>query len=348
MLKRIKLFVRKKIVSFGFRLVKKDPNPIKWGIIGLGNMAEVLSTTIHGDKEAVLEAVASRSLQKAQSFASRNGKCKAYGSYIEMINDDSLNLDVIYIATPVKQHYPIIKDCLLANKNVLCEKPITSNLKQFIELKEIAKQNNCFLMEGMWMKCLPTFKKASEWINEGKIGDIELIKADFYKKQQIKTTDAIFNPEEGGGVLKDFGVYAISFMTTFLKGFPTELTYNKRISQLGIDTDWHIYARHNNRSAFINISSNFASQSKAAIIGEKGAIEWNSQFNRTNTITLFDNYGVAIQNCSFKYTYDGFEYEVKEVNESLKKGSKESKIVPISATMDTLRVIDQLFDKKND
>ena len=45
MLKRIKLLVKKKMVSFGLQLVKKEPNAIQWGLIGLGNMAEVLSTT---------------------------------------------------------------------------------------------------------------------------------------------------------------------------------------------------------------------------------------------------------------------------------------------------------------
>lgn len=346
MVKRIKLFVKKKIVAYGLPLVKKEPDALKWGIIGLGNMAQVLSATIHGNKGAVLEAVASRSIEKAQSFASRNGKCKAYGSYLEMVNDKNLNLDVVYIATPVKQHYQIIKDCLEAKRNVLCEKPITSNLKQFEELIQIAKQNDCFLMEGMWMKCLPTFKKAFEWIEAGKIGKIELIKADFYKKQQINPKDTIFNANEGGGVLKDFGVYAIAFMTTFLKGFPTELKYNKRISKIGIDTDWHIFASKNNCKAFVNISSNFASQSKAAVIGDKGAIEWDSQFNRTHTITLFDEYGKIVENTTFKYVYDGFEYEVNEVNNCIKANKKESKIVPLSDSLETLKVIEQLFDTK--
>ncbi|WP_334058736.1 Gfo/Idh/MocA family protein [Polaribacter sp. P097] len=342
MLKRIKLFVQKKIVAYGLPLVKKEPDVLKWGIIGLGNMAQVLSATIHGNKVAVLEAVASRSIEKAQSFASRNGKCKAYGGYLEMVNDRNLNLDVVYIATPVKQHYQIIKDCLEAKRNVLCEKPITSNLKQFEELIQIAKQNDCFLMEGMWMKCLPTFKKAFEWIDAGKIGKIELIKADFYKKQQINPKDTIFNANEGGGVLSDYGVYAISFMTTFLKGIPERMLFSKRISSFGIDSDWQISAQKEKKRAFINISSNFSSQSKAAIIGEKGSIEWSSQFNRTNKISLFNSNGHKIEECVYKYKYQGFEYEVEEVTRCLKNNKKQSILVSLKESFDTLTVIDQL------
>ena len=61
-------------------------------------MAEVLSTTIDGNKDAILHAVASRSQKKAESFAKRHGQCKAYGSYEEMINDSSINLDIIYLS----------------------------------------------------------------------------------------------------------------------------------------------------------------------------------------------------------------------------------------------------------
>lgn len=347
MLERIKLYTRRKLISNGFMSIKKNPDSIKWGIIGLGNMAEELSTTIDGNKDAIVYAVASRSLKKAKSFAARHGGCKAYGSYDEMLNDPFANLDVIYIATPVMQHYDIIKQCLVTGKNVLCEKPITSDATQLKELIALAEQNNCFLMEGMWMKCLPTFRKALELIKEDKIGRVELIKADFYKREHIRPELSIYNAEQGGGVLLDYGIYAISFMTTFLKGVPETLQYSKRISPFGIDSDWQISAQNKNIKAFINISSNFSSQSKAAVIGEKGTIEWDSQFNRTNKITLFDVYGNKIEEFVSKYKYKGFEHEVEEVTRCLKGKESESQMVPLHETLDTLIVIDQLTGKQS-
>jgi predicted dehydrogenase len=342
MLERITFYIKKKLVAKGFLVVKKNPGAIKWGIIGLGNMAEVISTTIDGNKDAIVHGVASRSIEKATSFAARHGKCKAYGRYDEMLKDPNNNLDIIYIATPVMQHYAIVKQCLLAGKNVLCEKPITYSSSQFKELVELAKENNCFLMEGMWMKCLPTFRQAHKWINEGQIGKIELVKADFYKKELIKPELSIFDVNEGGGVLTDYGVYAISFMTTFLKGVPESMQFSERVSSFGIDSDWQISAQKEKKRAFINISSNFSSQSKAAIIGEKGFIEWSSQFNRTNKITLFDSYGNQIKEFIYKYKYQGFEYEVEEVTRCLKSEKKESALVPLKESLDTLTVIDQL------
>ena len=347
MLERIKYYTRRKLLSIGLIRVKKNPAPIKWGIIGLGSMAEKFSTTIDGNKDGIVYSVASRSLKKAKAFAARHGNCKAYGSYDDMLKDTSANIDVIYIATPVVYHYENIKQCLLASKNVLCEKPITSDSAQLEELIEIAKQNNCFLMEGMWMKCLPTFRKAVEWINGDKIGEVELIKVDFYKKKIIRPDLTIYNSIEGGGVLQDYGAYAISFMTFFLKGIPQTLQYSKRISSFGLDSDWCIFAQNNDVKAFINLSSNFSSFSKAAVIGKKGSIEWNSQFNRTNKITLFDAYGNKIEEFVSKYKYEGFEYQVEEVTRCLKGKESESQMVPLCESLDTLTVIDQLMGKQS-
>lgn len=322
---------------------KKNDNPIRWGVIGLGYMAETFSCAIDGNKDGVVYAVASRSLDKAKAFAKNHGGCKAYGSYGEMVNDESLKLDVIYIATPVKYHYEHVKLCLEAGKNVLCEKPITSTLDECEELTKIAKEHDCFFMEGMWMKCLPTFQKACQWINEGRIGDVELVRVDFYKREHVRDGYAIYDAQDGGGVLRDYGVYAMAFIEYFLGGYPDELTVNKRMSYRGIDADWQITAKKYNIQAFVNLSSNFGAMSKAVVVGKNGFVEWNSQFNRTNTIAIYDKNGVLLKIFVADYKYDGFEYEVEEVQRCINEGRKESRIVPLAGTHNTMKIINSLI-----
>lgn len=307
-------------------------------------MAEVFASAIDGNKDGVVYAVASRSLGKAVSFAANHGHCKAYGSYSEMLIDVSLQIDVIYIATPVKYHYEIIKQCLLAGKNVLCEKPICFDASQLYELQTLAREKNCFLTEGMWMKCLPSFRKAQEWINEKRIGTLNLIKVDFYKRERIRPELPIFNSSEGGGVLRDYGVYAIAFITSFMKGLPTTIHSSSRCSSFGIDSDWQIYAEKDGIRAFVNLSSNFASLSKAIVVGDKGSIEWSSPFNRTNKVTLFDPSGLNVDEFLTNYDYEGFEYEVNEVQACIKAGRKESGIISISDSMATLQTIDKILE----
>lgn len=347
MLQRIKFLLQRKIVRFGLSPVKKVQNPVKWGIVGTGSMSEIIATTLDYSKEGKLEAVSSRSMAKAQKFALNHGKCNFYDSYKEMINDSKVAIDVVYIATPVEQHYPIIKECLLAGKNVLCEKPITPKVAEFNELVELAKEKNCFLMEGMWMKCLPTFRKALEWIEQGSIGIPELIKVNFNKHKVLAATHRQKPLEMGGGVLQDYGIYAITFMTTFLAGVPNKMDFSSRIDNHGLDTDWSIIAERNNVKAFVNISSNFDAQSKASISGSKGSIQWESQFNRTNKIILFDQNGLQQEHCVFNYRFGGYEFEVAEVNNCIREKTNESILVPWSESSDAITVLDLLLKNKN-
>lgn len=330
------------------RSIKKNDNPVRWGIIGLGYMAECFSSAIAGNKDGIVVSVASRSIEKAKSFASKHGCCQAYGNYESMLHDSNLELDVVYIATPTKYHYEHIKLCLEAGKNVLCEKPITSNAQELEELCRLAKEKNCFLMEGMWMKCLPTYQKAISWVEEGRIGTPNLIKADFYKREQIELSRAIYNKNEGGGVLCDYGVYAIAFPTGFVQEMPEKLTGYSRESVYEIDSDWLVYMRFRGMQAFVNISSDFQGSSKAAIMGDKGTIEWNSQFNRTNVITLYDASGKLVDQHKYKYEFEGFEYEINEVQRCIRKGMKESTVVPLKSSMITMKMIDILKERENE
>ena len=60
-------------------------------------------------------------LQKNENFCRRTEIEYVRQKLSEMFSD----IDAVYIATPHDSHYEFIKECLNANKRVLCEKPIT-------------------------------------------------------------------------------------------------------------------------------------------------------------------------------------------------------------------------------
>lgn len=322
--------------------VKKNPNSVKWGIIGTGYMAETFGTAIDGNPDGVVYAVASRTIEKAQKYAARHGNCIAYGKYEDMVVD--ANIDVIYIATPTINHYENIKMCLVSGKNVICEKPITSSASELNELKKLAMDNHCFLMEGMWMKCLPTYQKAVEWIEKGKIGKNDLIKADIYKREKVDLSKATYRKDMHGGVLQDYGIYAIAFPTGFMSD-SLQVEGHGRKSAIGVDSDWSIYMTDGSVQAYINISSDFSGTSKAAVYGEIGSIEWNAPFNRTDTIVLYDKEGNEIERYSCDYGFEGFEYEIDEVQKCIRNGETESRIVPLESSHTVLKMVESLLDK---
>ena len=113
----------------------------------------------------------------------------AYDQLDDMLSDISDELDFVYIATPLESHAPIIRKCILAGVNILSEKPATETADIWAELASLAKQHGVLLIEGMWMRCLPTFVQANEWINDGKIGDVRWIRADMHKFQPKPLAD---------------------------------------------------------------------------------------------------------------------------------------------------------------
>lgn len=70
------------------------------------------------------------------------------------------------------QHFETAKLMLEHGKHVLCEKPLTMNLKQTTELIEFAKSKNLFLMEAVWSRFFPVYDAIQKEISSGNIGEI--------------------------------------------------------------------------------------------------------------------------------------------------------------------------------
>lgn len=141
----------------------------KIGIIGCGNIAKKMALTLGGMKHVERYAVASRSKEKAETFAGEWQFTKAYGSYEELIKDP--HVDLIYIATPHSEHYEHARLCILNQKPVLCEKAFTANARQAEELLNLAKEHQVFITEAIWTRYMPLSQKIRELIEQGAIGN---------------------------------------------------------------------------------------------------------------------------------------------------------------------------------
>ena len=145
----------------------------RFGIMGAGNIANRFCDAVKriGD-DIQVTAVASKSEERARSFAERNLISHYYVGYENMLSSESL--DAVYIATTNNFHY---SDCLLAISHgipVLCEKPLMMSAKEASEVFSAAKEKNVFVMEGMWSRFIPCIQKAHEWISSGRIGTVKI------------------------------------------------------------------------------------------------------------------------------------------------------------------------------
>ena len=116
---------------------------VKTGIIGLGKMGRYHLNLNDEMPESDLQVICDQS-EDVRAAVTKNFKYETVADYHEMFD----KVDAITIAAPTKYHYQIAKDCLLAGKHLLVEKPITVNIDEATELFEIAKERNLVLHIG--------------------------------------------------------------------------------------------------------------------------------------------------------------------------------------------------------
>lgn len=316
--------------------VRKNPEALKWGIIGTGHMGKVFARTLNRCRDDIAYAVLSRTESKASEFGNNFHIARCYTDLTEFLADTEI--DIVYIATPLETHYSYIEATLKARKNVLCEKPFVQCEAQVEALAHIARENQCLLMEGMWSRMLPTYVQAQKWIEEGRIGDIELIRVEKARQRNYTRTDKSALEQSA---IWDYGIYPISFVQLFLKK-PAIISVDTTFNSNGIDTDWHIIMEENGVKAYVDISGRYPGASKAYIAGTKGTIEIAGQFNRSNRVSLHNLSGKTEEFIEFKYESEGFEYEISEVNRLIREGALESPAINLQDTRQGIRIINEL------
>ena len=310
-----------------------------WGIIGTGKIAATFAQTLADVEGANLYAAASRTEKKARNFAEKFGFEKSCGSYAELAADR--NIDAVYIATPMASHYADAKLCLENGLNVLCEKSVTLNTAQLNELLCLAKEKDVFFMEAMWMKCRPAYLKARQWINEGRIGQVKMVKGDFSNICPYDPEDRLFRPDCGGGALLDLAVYPLTLAMSILGNEPSEIIANMDLCR-GIDLSDSIILRYPN-GTYASIFAGFelALRNNALISGTEGTIVFGDWFHCTCDVVLYDRSGNELERFGQPNYSTGYEYEVEEVQRCLSAGEKESSLVPHSGTLAVMKVMDQ-------
>ena len=310
-----------------------------WGIMGLGKIAELFADAVNAIENAEM-ICASRTEKKAREFAEKFGAVKYYDSYEKLVADESV--DVIYIATPMSCHYENVMLCLENGKNVLCEKSVTMNTAQWEELVAMARAKKLFLMEAMWMKCLPSFLKAKEWIAQGRIGEPIAVKAELDKACPFDINDRLFSKELGGGVLLDMGIYALTFSCDIFGYEPDEVISALKYGPTGVDfTDAIILKYKNGCFADLSASFEFSTDNYGFVIGTKGVIKMGPWFHCSRSAELTDNSGnTEVFDGSF--ICNGYEYEILEVQKCLDAGVLESTLVPHSETTAIMRLMDEI------
>jgi dihydrodiol dehydrogenase / D-xylose 1-dehydrogenase (NADP) len=202
---------------------------------------------VHTPNATLTAVAAGSSLERASAFATKFTAMQegvtpglppveALENYAKLAARD--DIDIVYVGTVNTNHFETSMMLIQAGKNVLIEKPVGVNAKEAQLLQTAASEKKVFMMEGMWTRCFPSIAKVKSLIENGDIGKVVAVHADFGFRCDDPVTSRMFDINLAGGGLLDIGIYPLAFATLAYGGsMPTTIkAVCTKHATTGVDT----------------------------------------------------------------------------------------------------------------
>lgn len=309
----------------------------KYGIV---STASITKRFIDGLREAGEDVVCigSRDIKKAEQYAKNNSIDIYYGSYDEVYTNT--DIDVVYIPVINSLHYQCAKQALLHKKNVVLEKPFTTNSEEAKELFDIAKSNNCFLFEGVKNLFVPSTEYVKR--NLSSIGIIKKITTSQGIKKPFPKGHWMYDISKGGGALFGSSAYVFHYLRylfncpicslngNYIPSENSDLVSNFRFNIGEIEVE-----------STIDLSKDL--DNTCTIYGTKGTITIYD-FWRSHHVLIRNNNGNV---CEFIDEGNEFVHEIKHIQSCLNNKLLESPIIKSKDSIDEVKYIECLYKKWN-
>ncbi|MFF4028208.1 Gfo/Idh/MocA family protein [Streptomyces sviceus] len=318
---------------------------VRWGILATGGIAAAFTADLVDLPDAEVVAVASRSEASAKAFAERFGIERAYGEWGALAED--ADIDVVYVATPHAAHRAAAGLCLSAGRNVLCEKAFTLNAREAEELVGLAKEHGRFLMEAMWMYCNPLVRRLKGLVDDGVIGEVRTVQADFGLAGPFPPSHRLRDPAQGGGALLDLGVYPVSFAHLLL-GEPSDVTAKAVLSEEGVDLQTGaLLSWDSGALASLHCSLTGGTATIASVTGSLGRIDIPNGFFHPDRFVLHRDGRDPEEFVADPADgpRNSLKHEAREVMRALRAGETQSPLVPLEGTLAVMRTLDAVRDR---
>ncbi len=338
---------------------------VKWGIIGLGNIALKFAEGFKNIDNAKLVGISSKSSIKLKNFKEKfhideNFCFNDYESLIKC-ND----IDIIYIALPNSLHLEWILKCIQGEKKILIEKPATLNFSQIEEVKNEILKKKIFFAEGFMYRYHPQIMKIIELINNDTIGKPLSVESffgvnlltkknifGFTKKKKINKESRIYNKKLGGGAILDLGCYPTSFSLLISSLVPDidyrqieVLNIKKEIGLTGVDVDSYAELNFNNK-LHSKIGASFSRDlgKKTKIIGENGELEIENTWHGDPSIINIkgkNNYQINLDTRT-----NIFSYEIEQLSKCIIDNKQKPNFpgVNLDETMFNMKILEKWLD----
>lgn len=221
--------------------------------------------------------------------------------------NDMLQCDYIFICTPLETHFELCKFFLKNDKNVFCEKPLTSNLEQCNELYSLAKNKNLFVDWIFTYNESVNFIK--KLVSEKRYGELKSISMNRLNYGPIRTdTDARY----------DLASHDLSILYYILNTFPDKLFWlNYKRNQNSVQNDSVIgLFKIKDIFAQINCSWSYRMKDRTCIFEfENGFVEWNDSnkiLKLNNNENIFDEESTPLKNSIKDFLSKKFDFDYQK------------------------------------
>lgn len=312
---------------------------IRWGILGPGKIARTFAAALREAQGAELVAVGSRSPERARAFADEFAVPRSWGSYAALAADPEV--DAVYVASPHSEHHDHTLLCLAAGKHVLVEKALALNAAQAAAMIAAARHRRLALMEAMWTRFLPLYRRIGALIARGDLGEVRLLQADFGFRAAFDPAGRLFNPALAGGALLDLGVYPVS-LSSLLFGAPVSIQAAGNLAPTGVDQEVAAVLHHTGGGLTVLSASLVAETPReAVIVGTRGRLRvltpwWGG------TRMVVQLAGQPEETVSLPARGRGDVHQVEAFMDLIRGGRTESPVMPLDESLSIMKTLDEI------
>ncbi|MCR5794824.1 MAG: Gfo/Idh/MocA family oxidoreductase [Solobacterium sp.] len=267
---------------------------MKLGIIGNGMIVQTALRSLEGS-DIPVKALWCRNAAKGQPLCGQYSIEKLYTDFDGFLEDDSF--DTVYVGLINSLHYEYAKKALLAGKNVICEKPLTSTYEEAEELVRIAEGKKLYLFEAIMSRYSRNYECLPEAVKQ--TGEMKVILCNYsqysrrYDDYAAGKVLPAFDPALSGGALYDINVYNVHFVTG-LFGRPQKVVYEANKGFNGIDTSGVLVLDYGTFKAVCTGAKDCSSVNGIILEGTKGWIRMDSRPGMIRSLTLHTPEGETV------------------------------------------------------
>lgn len=248
-------------------------NPVRFGLIGAGGIAQAYAQAFRESDQVKLVAVADVRAEAAQAVAQTCG-ATAYSSHRELMEKESV--EAVVVCTPPSTHPGICVELAQAGLHVLCEKPLAISSDEARHMFDAAARANVKLTMATKFRYATDVIRARSIVMSGILGDIILFENVFTGRvdmsQRWNSKPAI----SGGGVLIDNGTHSVDIMRFFLGPLAElQVVEGRRVQKLDVEDTVRMFVKSSDGvmgSIDLSWSMNKEQPAYISIYGSQGTV----------------------------------------------------------------------------